>query len=124
MQLFQMTVQIIARPKLAGWGEHWGVLLDGQWVAHCVPGRGVEFISLAAFAAGRPIRVVHTSPAFSSYRVRSRVEQALRARRPYDALACNCETFANWAVGRKPESPQVNGYAVTAFIVLCLKAFA
>jgi hypothetical protein len=46
---------VVSRPK--GPVTHVGVVVDGGGVLHNTPGRGEHVSSVAAFAAGRPLRV-------------------------------------------------------------------
>src|SRR5258706_16233018 len=113
---FYAQMQIISRPKLQGGGEHWGVSLGDGRVAHCVPDFGVVVTTRQDFEQGRPVRVVRNVLASEWHRVHIRLQQALQSPRPYHATIWNCEIFANWLTGEKPDSPQVTGWFVVAGI--------
>lgn len=50
-----------------------------------------------------------------------RLRLAFFQQRHYDKVEWNCEIFANWVTGEKPESPQVNGWAILILIVLAVR---
>lgn len=101
---------VVARPKLSGIGEHWGVLLPDGRVAHNTPERGEHLSTFLEFACGRDVRVVESVPASEHQGVVRRVRLMLVAPRPYRAMANNCEVFKNRLVGKSPESSQVRGW--------------
>jgi hypothetical protein len=112
-----LSIQVISRPKLVGIGEHWGVqLLDGR-VAHYSLERGLEVTNRQEFAQRREITVRREVPHFRNAEVMARLRYAALQPRPYHATQWNCEIFANWLVGEKPESQQVNGWALLTFVV-------
>lgn len=111
------TAAIVSRPKLTGAGQHWGVLRANGTVAHNTTERGVEILSLQDFAASRPVTVIHTVPAQLVGLVELRISAELNAKRPYDILKNNCETFANRVMGRKEESPQVIGWTTISALL-------
>jgi uncharacterized protein YcgI (DUF1989 family) len=101
-------IRIVARPKLAGPGEHWGVQLPSGSVIHLTP-EGVQLNGFDAFAAEKMVREVRQVDPGRHNEVMARVREALSNPPSYRLLDQNCEVFATWLVGEKPESPQVNG---------------
>ena len=92
--------RIIARPKLIGVGEHWGVVLPNGLVAHHGP-EGEKIVTLDEFAQQRPVKEI------------KRADPALNAH-----IMDNCETYATWLIGEKPHSPQVLGVAILGAIAI------
>ena len=82
---------------------------------------GAEVLSLADFARGRPVeQKIAASP--EAYRhIEWRAFQSVGRTAPYDVVTRNCEHYASWLMGQKPESPQV---ATLAMLALAYAAFA
>ena len=118
-------ILVISRPKLAGPGTHWGVRFPNGQVADIVNGVGVRLLlNEEAFAEGRDIAIIREVPGHEEAEIRMRLQMALHESRPYHATLWNCEMFANWLVGEKPESPQVNGWVFLAVATVALKALS
>lgn len=117
---------VIARPKHDGAGEHWGVLLPSNWVAHNTPERGEHISPLTEFAPNgyRIIREVPPERLHDSlWRIRAAV-QSPTARGAYHATKNNCQTFANRVTGEVPRSPAVEGVGLLALAGLFVYALA
>jgi len=106
---------IVARPKLNGLGEHWGVNLGNGYVAHNTQEKGAHLTTLINFQQGKKMRVVKDLSNYNSIQIHLKAMQEIQAKKPYDLIANNCETFANVVVGEKPASSQVS-----AVILSCL----
>jgi hypothetical protein len=105
---------ILARPKLNGLGEHWGVGLPGGLVAHNTAERGEHIVSYIDFACGKPVRIVRYIPHEQMDEAMQRVRVELAQPSGYDLLKNNCEVFANKVSGQNPESGQINGLLAMA----------
>src|SRR5262245_26765091 len=102
---------------------HVGIVIDlplfgSAVVAHNQKGRGVEFVSLEEFAAGRAVKVI--SRVTGGPQVRR--EMVTRARSlagcAYDLVTFNCEHYANYVQTGVASSPQVQaGFAVAAVLL-------
>jgi hypothetical protein len=117
MYLHTHPTKIIAREKLNGIGEHWGVLTSNGMVAHNTQDRGPHLVTLDEFAAGKEIKELWRIPSSERQATLRRMEQALALQRPYHPTLYNCETFANAIAGHKPEILQVNGWLGLAAVV-------
>lgn len=116
---YQNMMAIIARPKLEGAGEHFGIYLGDGNVAHNTKDRGAHFVSLAEFHQDKKARVVQDLSNHNRTQIYWRVMDEISASRPYNLVSNNCENFANRVVGNKPESPQINMVILaTAFLAL------
>jgi len=115
-------IQIIARPKLIGIGEHWGVRLPDGRVADLSADRGLRVMSMEQFAAGRPTKIVRHIPDRLAPEVMHRLQLAFTERRAYDAIGWNCEHFANWLTAAKMESPQVSGVLLLALCIAAIRS--
>lgn len=103
-------ISIIARPKLSGLGEHWGVLLANGVVAHSTDDNGPHYVTYQEFAAGRPVEI-RKVPMSEYHATLQRIEQEVSHQTGYHLLENNCEIFANRVTGGTPESPSVKGWA-------------
>lgn len=112
-------IRIISRPKLTGFGDHWGVQLPDGNVAHLTP-RGEQVVSLGDFAQGRPIKEVRRAASEQREQIMQRLSLSLQQRGPYRLLDRNCETYATWLVGETPRSPQVEGLFFLSLIAAFL----
>jgi len=101
--------RIIARPKDTGLGDHWGVQLFNQLVAHVTP-EGVHVVPLAEFAKNRPVKEIKRIDPHQAGHVYARVEASRRNPWAYDLLERNCEHYATTVAGDVPDSPQVKGF--------------
>jgi hypothetical protein len=104
-----VRMSVIARPKFSGGGEHWGVLIPGNLVAHNTPKRGEHVSTLREFApAGRFRAIRHVLPEHFHASMR-RIQEAVQSPQPYHATNNNCQSFANRVTGESPRSPAVDG---------------
>lgn len=118
---WQQSIRIIARPKLALPGEHWGVQLPGGEVIHLALG-GLRIDTLEIFLAGKKLREVRAAKPNRHGEILHRVNQALAFPPAYRLADQNCEVFANWLLGDPPESPQVRGAVVLALFAALILA--
>jgi len=105
---------IIARQKLTGLGEHWGVLLPDGRVAHNTDAHGEHFVSYLEFAAGKEVKTIRRVPLEQQQQTLLRIHREISNPKGYHALQNNCEMFANRVTGQEPESPQVKGWFILA----------
>lgn len=119
----QNPIRILARPKRSLLGEHWGVQLPGGEVIHLTP-EGVRLDHPEVFTEGKQWWVVREADPRRTHQIMWRVSAALHQRERYHLTLRNCEVFANELLGDPPESPQVQGLAVLAAIVLTLRVLA
>lgn len=119
-------IRIISRPKLSGFGvgDHWGVQLPNGNVAHLTPGRGEALVSYAEFAQGLPVKEIRRIPLHLHAETIGRVIQSVSAPGQYHAIDRNCQTYANWLVGAKPESPTVQALTILSVVALAWKLAA
>lgn len=109
--------RIIARPKLIGIGEHWGVELPNGLVAHHSP-EGEKIVALVEFSQRLPVKEIkRVDPALNA-RIMERAMASVRSPGTYHLFDRNCETYATWLIGEKPHSPQVLGAAILGAIVI------
>ena len=97
-------ISLIARPKLSGPGEHWGVQLPNGIVAHSTSDKGPHYVTYEEFAAGKPVKKVREVPMSEYDATLGRIEQEVSRRTGYHLLDNNCETFANRVTGGVSES--------------------
>lgn len=116
----QSPARIIARTKLSGVGEHWGVQLPDETVAH-LTSAGEQMVSLAEFAQGRPIKEIRRAAPEQYGQIMRRAAASIHNPGQYRLLDRNCETYATWLMGEKPHSPQVQGVVVLGLIAAVLK---
>lgn len=116
----QYPVGIIARPKLSGFGEHWGVQLPDGTVAHHTP-TGVHIVSCAEFAQGLPVKVIRRAAPEHYGQIVWRATASVHNPGQYRLLDRNCETYATWLMGEVPQSPQVQGMLVLSLFAVLLK---
>ena len=98
----------VSRPKMAGHGTHAGVLLPSGNVAHLTTA-GPRIVTFAAFAQGKPVRAEQGADPSTMHQIEWRAHFTLGRTLPYDLLNRNCEHYASYVMGTKPESPQVVG---------------
>lgn len=108
----------ISRPKMTGVGTHAGVLLPSGVVAHMTP-EGSGIVSFTEFAQGKPVRAEKAAPPATHHQIEWRARQTLGRTLPYDLLNRNCEHYAGFVMGQKPDSPQV----IAALVVGLLGVF-
>ncbi len=116
----QYPARIIARPKLHGFGEHWGVQLPDGTVAHLTQ-VGEQIVSYAEFAQGRPVKEIRRAATEHYGQIVWRATTSVQNPGQYHLLDRNCETYATWLMGETPQSPQVIGVAVLALILAFLR---
>ncbi len=123
---FSSDIFIIARPKLNGIGEHWGVHLPNGWVAHNTDDKGPLYVTLQEFQAGKSIKVIRKVPPTEYNSTLMRIQQEINNPQSYHLSANNCDVFANRVTGYVPESPQVKNwvffFALIGIVVLATKA--
>jgi hypothetical protein len=112
--------RIIARAKLSGIGEHWGVQLPDGTVAHLTTA-GERIVSFEAFAQGRPVKEIRRAAPLQYGQIMRRARASVLYPGQYRLLDRNCETYATWLIGEKPQSPQVQGVVVLGLIAAFLK---
>lgn len=123
---FASGISIIAREKLTGLGEHWGVLLPNGYVAHNTDDKGPHYVTLQEFNAGRNVTEIRKVSSSEYNATLLRIQQELSNPKGYDLLTNNCETFANRVTGYTSESPQIKMwgfiFAIIGLTVLAAKA--
>lgn len=116
-----LGVYLIARQKLVGLLEHYGVLcVFGSWLDACV----YEFndkselrkTGLSTFLQGRALKVLDYKGAEHIQAVVDRAEEFWRTGKPYDPVLRNCEHFARYLFSGELKSTQVNGLLIGAAI--------
>ena len=116
----QSPARIIGRTKLSGFGEHWGVQLPDGTVAHLTPA-GEQIVSFAEFAQGCPVKEIRRATPEQHGQIMWRATASVHNPGPYRLLDRNCETYATWLIGEKPQSPQVQGVVVLGLLAAFLK---
>ena len=116
-------MSVIARPKFNGGGEHWGVLMPGDLVAHNTPERGEHVSTLLKFAPDGKFRVVRHVLPECFHSSLHRVQMALQSPSAYHATKNNCQSFANRVTGEQARSPTVEAIGLAALAGLFLYAF-
>ena len=96
---FASDISIIAREKLTGLGEHWGVLLPNGLVAHNTDDKGPHYVTLQEFQAGKSIKVIRKVPPAEHQSTFWRIQQEINNPQGYHLSANNCEIFANRVTG-------------------------
>jgi|ERR1700690_1227003 hypothetical protein len=126
MYLSQPSVRmsVIARPKFSGGGEHWGVLFQGNLVAHNTPERGEHVSTLQEFAPAGKFRVVRHVPPEHFQASMRRIQETVQSPQSYHATNNNCQTFANRVTGEAPRSPAVEGVGWLALAGILVYALA
>lgn len=116
----QAPIRIISRSKLSGIGDHWGVQLPNGNVVHLTP-TGEQVVSFIDFAQGRPVKEIRRAPPDQYAQIMQRVTLSVKNPGQYRLLDRNCETYATWLIGEKPQSPQVQGVVVLGLIAAFLR---
>lgn len=102
-------VGLVWRLKLDGRiGRHYGVLLPSGHVAHLSPHGVVAIVSLAEFAQRLAVTLEKAAPDDRHLQIQWRAQQSVGRVLPYDLWTQNCQHYATWVIGEKPESSQVN----------------
>lgn len=113
-------IRIVSRPKTTGFGEHWGVQLACGNVVHLTQ-NGERFVRFDEFAQNLPVKEIRRASPDQSAQIMQRVIQSLHQPGKYHLLDRNCETYATWVMGEKPQSPQVQGIIALGLIFPFLK---
>lgn len=113
---------IVSRPKLHGFGDHWGVLMPNGLVAHNTAEKNVQVVTYEEFAAGRAVQVIKEIHKSQWVPTNWRLHQELTNPRKYDLVNNNCEIFANRISGYPEESPQIRGMLFLSIAMLALTA--
>jgi len=116
----QAPVRIVSRPKLSGFGEHWGVQLPDGNVAHLTTA-GEKIVSLQEFAQGRAVKEVRRAAPDHYGQIVWRAAGSTRNPGQYRLLDRNCETYATWLMGEKPQSPQVQGMLLIGLLSVFIR---
>jgi hypothetical protein len=116
----QFPIRIISRPKLSGIGDHWGVQLSNGNVAHLTP-TGEQIVSFIDFAQGRPVKEIRQAAPEQYTHIMQRVTLSVQNPGQYRLFDRNCETYATWLIGEKPQSPQVVGVVVLGLVAAFLR---
>ncbi len=116
----QYPARIIARRKLSGFGEHWGVQLPDATVAHLTPA-GEQIVSFDEFAQGCPVKEIRRAAPEHYGQIVWRATASAHNPGQYRLFDRNCETYATWLMGEEPQSPQVQGVVVLGLIAAFLK---
>ncbi len=120
-----MLIDIISVPW---WGllRHCGLRVttpDGSAFVYAnAPGIGVVRQTAAGFANGRPITVSPALTRLHPLQVVARAERMLHRR--YDLFSWNCEHFVTSALGKKPESAQLQNILLMLAGALALSRLA
>lgn len=116
MHLSQAPIQmsVIARRKAHGDGEHWGVLIPRNLVAHNTPERGEHIATFLEFAPDARFRVVRHVPPERFYASMRRIHAAAESPGAYHPTKNNCQSFANRVTGEAARSPAVEGVGLLA----------
>ena len=116
----QFPIRIVSRSKLSGIGDHWGVQLPNGNVAHLTP-TGEQIVNVTDFAQGRPVKEIRRAVPEQYAQIMQRVTLSVQNPSQYRLLDRNCETYATWLVGEKPQSPQVLGVVVLGLVAAFLR---
>lgn len=102
-----LQMAIIAREKMSGFGDHWGVLQMDGTVFEITQDKGVRIVPFREFAAGKQARIVQVIPLAEVHAAYSRIYHEMTNPRPYHLFENNCEIVANRVAGKPAVSPQV-----------------
>lgn len=116
----QFPIRIISRAKLSGIGEHWGVQLPNGNVAHLTL-TGEKIVSFYDFAQGRQVKEVRKAAPEHYNQIMRRVFLSVQKPGQYRLLDRNCETYATWLIGEKPQSPQVMGAVILGLLAAFIR---
>lgn len=116
----QAPIRIVSRSKLSGIGNHWGVQIPNGNVVHLTP-TGEQIVSFIDFAQGRLVKEIRRAPPDLYGQIMQRVTLSVQNPGQYRLLDRNCETYATWLIGEKPQSPQVQGVVVLGLIAAFLR---
>lgn len=116
----QFPIRIVSRQKLSGVGQHWGVQLQNGDVAHLTP-TGERIVTFNDFAQGREVKEIRRAVPGQYAQIMRRVMESVQRPGQYRLLDRNCETYATWLMGEKPQSPQVMGVVALGLIAAFLR---
>jgi hypothetical protein len=116
---------LVIRPKLSGWGFHYGTALDSGFIAHMTPEDGKHIGSLDEFAAAKPVFIKRPN--------RTAVQNQIIQQRalfdigkPYAPANANCEHDVTNVHEGAPRSPMVQsiviGLSISTILALALGA--
>lgn len=108
-----MQIEVVTVPWMIF--RHRGLMVtfpDGQqWVYANSPASGVGRQTLAEFSLGRKIETSPISSLLSPHEIVIRAESMIG--KPYNLFTWNCDHFVAAALGREPESPQLQVVCLT-----------
>jgi Lecithin retinol acyltransferase len=113
-------VGMISRQKLSGFGRHVGVLLPNGLVAHMTD-KGSEIVSAADFAQGYKISCDAEASIEQHQQILFRAYSTVGQTKSYSLFDLNCEHFASYLMGSKPQSPQVQSLVLVGLLALIFK---
>jgi hypothetical protein len=115
-------ILVVSRPKIGGFGRHFGVDFQNGTVVHFTSNSQIEFTTSEGFACNRDVKIERVVPADRHPEVRERLDCLQQNPRQYRLGDWNCETFAIWLTEGKSESAQVNGAVFLAAATALLAA--
>ena len=102
---------------------HYGVAVNGYQVLDIVRGSASRVVSLAQFAAGKPVKLHHRPNPDHLPAIYSRVRQAAANRIPYNVLTNNCEHLKNFVLSGESYSETVRAFfGCLAVVGVCVLA--
>ena len=119
-----MKVALIHRPKLNGFGKHYGVRVEyitGMFVDEYDKTAAGEFRKLTPeqFAERRPVTVESELEDDALIQAAlARLDKARAGQVPFDIIGSNCEHFARYVVLGESKSKQVEGVGVIAGLLV------
>ncbi len=78
-------------------------------------------MSFSDFAQGLPVKEIRRAAHEQYAQIMRRVTISALSPGQYRLLDRNCETYATWLIGEKPQSPQVRSAVVLGLIAAFLK---
>ena len=99
------AISVIARGKLNGLGEHWGIRQPDGSVIHSTRAHGVHVVGYDEFAAGKDVRVVRQIPVSEYMDVLGRIQQELADPIPYDLIENNPAGQSNSSTSGRVKFP-------------------
>jgi hypothetical protein len=82
---------------------------------------GEQIVSFIDFAQGRPVKEIRRAAADQYAQIMQRVTLSVQNPGQCRLLDRNCETYATWLIGEKPQSPQVLGVVALGLIAAFLR---
>ena len=115
-----MTLKLVYREKLAGFGKHYGAILpDGSYLDFSL--EGIRRCTQPEFAAGRQV-FSEKEVKYSSH-VQRRFEALVNGQLKYNLINFNCEHFARFLTEGESKSEQVNSSFLglgLCFVIACM----